>query len=53
MLTWDEPKRKLNIKNHGLDVVVKNSADDSPRDHLAHRSDRAKPAKRTQSLPMQ
>ena len=21
MLTWDEPKRKLNIKNHGLDFV--------------------------------
>ena len=22
MLTWDEPKRKLNIKNHGLDFVA-------------------------------
>ena len=21
MLTWDEPKRKLNIKNHGLDFA--------------------------------
>ena len=21
MLTWDEPKRKLNIKHHGLDFV--------------------------------
>ena len=21
MFTWDEPKRKLNIKNHGLDFV--------------------------------
>jgi len=21
MLTWDEPKRQLNIKNHGLDFV--------------------------------
>jgi uncharacterized DUF497 family protein len=21
MLTWDEPKRKLNLKNHGLDFV--------------------------------
>jgi uncharacterized protein len=21
MLTWNEPKRKLNIKNHGLDFV--------------------------------
>ena len=21
MLTWDESKRKLNIKNHGLDFV--------------------------------
>ena len=21
MLPWDEPKRKLNIKNHGLDFV--------------------------------
>ena len=21
MLTWDEPKRKLNIKSHGLDFV--------------------------------
>ena len=21
MLTWDETKRKLNIKNHGLDFV--------------------------------
>ena len=30
MLTWDESKRKLNIKNHGLDFVEC----DAIRDHF-------------------
>ena len=25
MLTWDESKRKLNIKNHGLDFVERDA----------------------------
>ena len=30
MITWDEPKRKLNLKKHGVDLAELEGAFDSP-----------------------
>lgn len=30
MITWDEPKRKINLKKHGIDLVELESAFDFP-----------------------
>ena len=30
MITWDEPKRTLNLKKHGIDLAELESAFDSP-----------------------
>lgn len=30
MITWDEPKRKLNLRKHGIDLAELESAFDSP-----------------------
>jgi uncharacterized protein len=30
MITWDEPKRKINLKKHGIDLAELESAFDFP-----------------------